>query len=440
MDENHGEVQVFAADQGLLVWGPSKALEIFDGAEDVRARALKPSTLAKLGMVATGILAHAHAQDQAAAEQAAQAAAEAGRYLRLSDESWAFVQEHGISNLTAGVVRLKDVPGAEGGEILKHLQFIQGAPVGAAAGGPAALTLALANVATQSSIQAQLEEIQEYLEVIDKKLDRLLKDRRLEIAGQLGGVVFAIEEAEAVQESTGGISALTWSKVQQNALLLQQVQAEAVTRLADVADRVIGTQDDVDELAKTAVAAEEDVQFWLGMLARSMALQDRQQLLELARVEQEDPAQLEAHRTGLVAARALRHERIVEALRRINEATVDAGSLTNLGIVANPISSRRVRRGVDSVTEQVVEFVTHTEIELAEIGRVEARGWLQAAQGLAGDVRTSVEGNAADAARGVARLGRAVQARNEDRAVERARRILARREAAARQELQDGEG
>ena len=33
MNADQGQVQVFAADQGLLVWGPSAALEAFDRAE-----------------------------------------------------------------------------------------------------------------------------------------------------------------------------------------------------------------------------------------------------------------------------------------------------------------------------------------------------------------------------------------------------------------------
>ena len=59
----------------------------------------------------------------------------------------------------------------------------------------------------------------------------------------LGGIVFAIEEAEAVHGSTGRVSAVTWSKVQQNSLLLQQVQAstKAAGVVVDDDGRLLGT-------------------------------------------------------------------------------------------------------------------------------------------------------------------------------------------------------
>ena len=46
MSETHDEMQVFAADQGLLVWGPSRALDLLDQAEDVRAKVVTPSLVA----------------------------------------------------------------------------------------------------------------------------------------------------------------------------------------------------------------------------------------------------------------------------------------------------------------------------------------------------------------------------------------------------------
>ncbi|RKX00736.1 hypothetical protein D9C01_12540, partial [Corynebacterium diphtheriae] len=115
---------------------------------------------------------------------------------------------------------------------------------------------ALAAAATNNQIMAALDDIQDYLAVIDEKIDRLLKQRKLEIAGQLGGVVFAIEEAESVQESTGHVSAVTWSKVQQNSLILQQVLARGrVPSSPPWPTRVIAAKSDVGKLAKVIGAA-----------------------------------------------------------------------------------------------------------------------------------------------------------------------------------------
>lgn len=144
-------------------------------------------------------------------------------------------------------------------------------------------------------------------------------------------------------------------------------------------------------------------------------------------MEEDEPELLAEHREGLVAARVHRTARIAEALRRINESLVEAGTLKNLGYVANPISSRRVTRGSNAVTDQVVEFVTHTDIELDALGRVAGKRWLEAAQGFAGEVKTAVETNAVDAKQGASRLGRTLQAKREERMLAKAEEIRARR-------------
>lgn len=81
MSETHDEMQVFAADQGLLVWGPSRALDLLDQAEDVRAKVVTPSLVAKLSTLVQGI---------------SQAQLEGARYLRLDDKSYETVKALGV--------------------------------------------------------------------------------------------------------------------------------------------------------------------------------------------------------------------------------------------------------------------------------------------------------------------------------------------------------
>lgn len=82
--------------------------------------------------------------------------------------------------------------------------------------------MVLATMATQYALEAALDEITAYLEVIDAKLDQLLKQRKTETLGQLGGIAMAIEEANAIYNETDGVSLVTWSKVQ---FALQTMQA-----------------------------------------------------------------------------------------------------------------------------------------------------------------------------------------------------------------------
>lgn len=349
-----------------------------------------------------------------------------GIYFRPDDESLAFAREHGIDlrNVTSGVMRAKDIAGGKGGEIAKHVGFVAVPP------DPTLMVLS-AVLTTQMSIVDQLEKIQDYLKEMDHKLDRLMRQRKLEVTGLLGGVVLAIDEAETVQSATGHVSEVTWSKVQANSLVLQQIQAEAVAQLAAIADEIIACKDDVDELAKVVRRETEGVQFWLGVLARAVATQDRQHLLELARVEAQHPDQLEAHRRGLVAARSHRLGRITDALRRINESLVGAGTLTNFGYVANPLSSRAVTRGSEEITGHVLTFAAHADVNLDDLGQVEGKAWLSAVRGLAGDVKSGVDDTASTAARRVGQFSRVIKTAGEERALARAERIRARRAAGA---------
>ena len=350
---------------------------------------------------------------------------ESGRYVRLDDESYALVKTMGVKHLGAGVLRRKDATGGKGGQIVKHLKF-------SAVATPGPLVAArLAAMATEASVQQSIDDLRDYLDEMDQKLDRLIKQRKLEVTGQLGGVVLAIEEAEAVQSSTGVVSDITWSKVQANSLTLQQAQAEAIAQLAAIADEIIACKDDVDALAKVVRRETEGVQFWLDILARAVSVQDRQHLLELARVEAQHPDQLEAHRRGLVAARSHRLGRITDALRRINESLVGAGTLTNFGYVANPLSSRAVTRGSEEITGHVLTFAAHADVNLDDLGQVEGKAWLSAVRGLAGDVKSGVDDTASTAARRVGQFSRVIKTAGEERALARAERIRARRAAGA---------
>lgn len=84
---------------------------------------------------------------------------------------------------------------------------------------------------------------------MDAKLDRLLKQRKVEVAAGRGGIVFAIEEAEVIEQETGHVSDITWSKVQGNSRDLQTIQAECVGQINALADELKACGNDVDKTA-----------------------------------------------------------------------------------------------------------------------------------------------------------------------------------------------
>lgn len=364
MDENSATVEVFECDDGLLLFGAEDALSAFEVQTQVKTAKVPSHAMARAGR-AFGALS----QLQEAS----------GRWVKLDKESAAAVKASGkLKNLTSGVLRTPD------GRIAKHLKFENAALLTPAG------TAVVATMATQVALESALEDIQEYLEDIDAKLDVLLKQRRVEVLGQMGGVALSIEEARTIYAETGHVSEVTWSKVQANDLALKTMLAEAIAQLNALADEIKSAASDKDRSAKAMARAQDDAPFWLGVLARSLAMQDRQHVMELARVADQDADQLESHRQGIRVARRERAVRITQALEAINASVGKSGHLSNLRRVTSPGNARQVTRGARSVTQDVSRFAQHAGLDLAGVDLLEDPSWRRAARALAGEAVTVV--------------------------------------------------
>ena len=401
---------IIESDDGILLLGDETTLRDFESRAGLDTRRVAQRSLSAAGK-ALGVIGEVQASS--------------GRWVKLTKESAELVKKHGESlskadKLMTGVVRTK------GGQIVKHLKFENAALLTPAA------PLALASVMTQASLEAALDDIQKYLEVIDAKLDRLLKQRKIEALGQLGGVMFAIDEANAIFDATGAVSSVTWSKVQANSLALQTMQAEAVAQLSALAEMVNERGVDTDKSAAVLEEVRGDVSFWLGVLARTIALQDRQYVLELARVAEAESHQLEQHRLGITIARAARAKRIADSLDAINASVHASSQLTNRDRVANPFSARWVTERSNAVNDTVAEFARHADLVLADVQRLEKTAWHRAAQALVGDAAGQVGSISGEVAARAKVIGAGVQERSDDAVLRLARRVQEKREARRR--------
>lgn len=398
-----GTIAVVDDGDGVLLLGSEGQLSALDQYVDLKPRRPSGFILSRAGN-ALGAVAGLQASS--------------GRWLKLDGESAALLLKKGILNPGAGVVR------GDKGRILKHLKFENAALLTPAA--PAALSA----MATQAALEAALDDIQQYLAAIDAKLDRLLKQRKVEVLGQLGGVTLSIDEAHSLYTHTGRISAVTWSKVQANSLALQTMQAEAVAQLDALADNLRDQTGDIDGSAQVLADVREDAPFWLGVLARCMALQDRQYVIELARVSDEDPDHLEAHHDGIKTARADRAQRIGQRLKAIRESVEGCADLSNLDRVANPFNSKRITSGANSVNQTITEFAEHAALDLTAHDHLETVTWGSAAKAVVGDIGSragAAGGHVAGQARGV---GVRLQERREEALASKLQKIRNKREAA----------
>lgn len=399
-------VAVYEAEDGVFLFGSEAALELLDDDPGVVSRPLSTKHLAR-AVGYTGTVG-------------GKLIAESGRWVKLTEESAALAKAAvgGTEKLTSGVMRKNN------GQIFKHVKFENVSKVGALT--PAAPAV-LGAMATQYAIESALDDITAYLEEIDRKLDQLLKQHKTKTLGQIGGVSLAIDEAASIYASTGTVSSTTWSKVQGTSLVLQTMQAESIEQLHVLGEDVSAAAGDADKAAKVLTRVRDDVQFWLGVLARTIALQDRQYVLELARVADEDELQLQAHREGITVARADRVRRIVAGLEAIVESVTDSSSLSNAAKVANPISAPRVARQANAITNTISTFAQHANLELDGSGLVDLTPWAKAARGLL-DEASTVVATAGSGVAGRARLiGQAVEQRRDERILRRAKTIEEKR-------------
>lgn len=133
----------------------------------------------------------------------------------------------------------------------------------------------------------------------------------------------------------------------------------------------------MDELEKTSTIAKSKVQGWLAVLARCFQLQDALAILELDRVRDAAPAELDQHRLGLNAARSNRLEMIARTTDRLMARMDAAAGTANKKVLLHPIDSRAALGSIEYVSMSVVNFRKGLGIESGRES-LEAKRWIDA--------------------------------------------------------------
>lgn len=404
MTEAVESVAVYEADDGVLLFGSESALAQVDSQYGASARAIPSHKLARVaGHVGSA---------------AGQVGAHSGRWLRLTKESAADLAQHTEKFSGTGVLR------QDTGQIFKHLKFEDLSKGGLLT--PAAPAV-LGALATQYALESALDDITAYLEIIDEKLDTLLRQRKIEALADLEGVSGEIEEAYLLLTETGRVSPVTWSKVQAISRDLKTMQSIALGQLDDLGEGLTSAAGDTDRTAKRLAQAREDAQFWLGVLARTLSLQDQQWLLELARVADDAPDELDAHRRGITVARGQRHARIAGRLGSMIRAVTAAATLSNAAKVANPVNAPRIVHRANGLSEDIATFAAHADLEVEGADDVTVTRWRQAARELAGDAMSAVSDAGSSVAGRARAASRAVEDRRDQRLLRKAAKIEEKR-------------
>jgi rRNA processing protein Krr1/Pno1 len=356
------EIQLISDGDGLAVIGDPAAVERFLVSEGLSSR--------HLGL--PGFRAALKA-GSAFAQAGSEIAANSGRWVKLTKESAQLVEKHGMrknskTGLSTGVVK------GSKGQIGGFVSFVQGP--GSLLTNPAVLAGA-AGIMAQVAMQQTMNEITDYLVTIDEKLDDVLRAQEDAVCADLIGVGFDIEEAMTIREHAGRVNEVTWSKVQATSATIARTQAYALRQLDALADKM-ERKTKIGDLAETAKEAESKAQSWLTILARCFQLQDAIAVLELDRVMDTAPDDLNGHRLGLRASRQKRLDTISRSTELLMTRMDAAAGTANTKVLLHPTASPAVVQSSERVASSVSDFHQRLGIE-TDRPSLEAKRWVNAA-------------------------------------------------------------
>ncbi|MGI5324864.1 hypothetical protein [Actinomadura nitritigenes] len=357
------EFQLISDGDGLAVIGEQATVEDFLASEGLPS---KPLGLQRL----TSTLNSGAALAQAGSEIAVQS----GRWVKLTKESAQAINKYGLreskkSGLSTGVLK------GNKGQIKGFVEFAK--RPGSLLGNPAILAGA-AGIMAQLAMQQTMDEITDYLAAIDEKVDDVLRAQKDAVLARMIGVGLVIEESMTIREKKGRVDQVTWSKVQNAPATIAETQAYALRQLDAVTEK-LERKTKVGDLAKAAKEAESTGREWIAVLARCFQLQDAIAVLELDRVLDASPEELDGHRQGLKAARQNRLELITQATERLMARMDVAAGTANTKVLMHPAKAPAVVQSSNHLSTAIVDFHQRLGIERARES-AEARRWAHAAK------------------------------------------------------------
>ncbi|MFF7403232.1 hypothetical protein [Streptomyces murinus] len=355
------DIQLMSDGDGLAVIGSPAAVERFLVSEGLPSRDLG---LPRLGSTLSAMAG--------ATQAGSEIAANSGRWVKLTEQSARSLKKYKLmkgSHPDASRAVL-----TENGKIKGLLELVR--TPGSFLTNPAVLAGA-AGLMAQLAMQQTMDEITDYLATIDEKVDDVLRAQKDTVLADMIGAGFVIEEALTVREQVGRVSEVTWSKVQTTSMTIARTQAYALRQLDALAEKM-EQKTKIGDLAKISKDAEFTVREWLAVLARCFQLHDAIGVLELDRVLDTSPDEMDRHRLALRTARQNRMELISRSTERLMARMDAAVGAANTKVLLHPTASPAVVRSSNHVAIAVVDFHGRLGIE-RDRQSLDARRWVDAA-------------------------------------------------------------
>ncbi|MYS12439.1 hypothetical protein [Streptomyces sp. SID4982] len=356
------EIQLISDGEGLTVIGSTQDVENFLTSEGLPSKNLGPRWYKSVFAVGAAV-----------AEAGSEIAANSAHWVKLTPKSALLVKKYGLresakTGLSTGVLK------GQKGQIKGFLEF---------AHSPRSFLSNPANLANAGKFMAQvamqqtMDEITDYLAAIDKKIDDVLRAQKDAVLARMIGLGFVIEEAMTIREARGRVDEVIWSRVHAAPATIADTQAYALRQLDALAENM-ERQTKIGDLATATNEAEVTVREWLAVLARCFQLQDAIAVLELDRVLDASPEELNGHRLGLKAARQGRLDHISRSTESLLSRMNAAAGVANAKVLLHPAASPSVVRSSNQVTLGVHDFHVRLGIESGGDSS-ETRRWTEAA-------------------------------------------------------------
>lgn len=369
VDGVESDIELISDGDGIVVIGSPAAVELFVSSVDAPSRELDLRTL-------NGLVS----KSGTALQTASEISANAGRWMKLTEDSARVAHGANLVQRSGGAFVQATTRGAKG-QFAKNLEFV--AKPGALLTNPAILA-GVGGIMAQYAMQQQMDEIADYLAKIDAKVDDVLRGQKDAVLADMIGVELMLDEAMVIRAEVGRVSEVTWSKVQGAGSTIARTQAYSLRQLDALADK-LEKESKIGDLAELSKEAQSTVIEWLAVLARCYQLQDAMAVLEIDRVLDTSPEELDRHRLALHTARQRRLDAITSVSTNLVARMDAAAARANAKVLLNPISSREVVKASNDVGSRVSEL--HLTLGFVdERALLEARRWSTAATEVRDDV------------------------------------------------------
>ncbi|MCG7272940.1 hypothetical protein MHJ82_01095 [Corynebacterium afermentans] len=276
---------------------------------------------------------------------------ESGRYLKLTQESYDFLQKHGVRNPISGTIRRGDI-----GELRNSSQFVKNLAFEAGSRAPAVLSNA-AGIVAQAAIEHSLTEIKGYLRDHTEKLDRLLNQQRNESLSRLDGYQRRLCKEESFFVANKRLSQTGWDGIASIGGELEGIFEQSIREMNDAVNQLSKAEGNAKKLQNLIQSLREVAADRLAILAHALQLLDTYDRLSVVRVVDHEPEVAVSFTTHLLNARENRLTKVSEQLRAMQKAIRGSVSFSNSSSVLHAPRNNEIIRDANATIAQIEYFL-----------------------------------------------------------------------------------